>query len=174
MARKPSIKRSERAEVGETTARVETMRAAVLSGLLKGMSCPAIAEQLAISRSRAHQLGAEAIKLLIAETIEQTEAWRAILSQRWLQQLDKGEALRDRVLLSEKVDTYALEAANGMVSKALAELAKLFGANVPVVQKVDTTSNGQTLAQPTVFAVPLMAGSVEEWSSSQSLSQPQS
>lgn len=154
-----------RAFVGTTTARVETMRAQALEMLLAGKSCPQIGEALGVTRERAWQVTKEALQLLISETMDKAEQWRAVLSQKWMDQLTRGERLRDSALAAGEAAPIegkegpalpldALDTANSMIEKALAELGKLWGAYAAVKTEsksqvqADVTSKGETLAAP--------------------------
>jgi len=163
MARKAAPKKVPRADVGETTARTETNRAKALSMLLAGKSCPQIGEALGCSRVWAWTLCKEAMQDLIAETMDKAEQWRAILSQKALEQLGKGEALRDKSLNGldkedGKVDLDMLETANSMINAAHEKLAKLWGAyaatKVETKSQVqaDVTSNGSTVGAAAAVA----------------------
>jgi hypothetical protein len=172
-----SKKKSPRAFVGATTARVETMRAEALAMLLAGKSCPQIGEALGVTRERAWQVTKEALELLIAETMDKAEQWRAVLSQKWMDQLVKGEKLRDNALATGEaapaegkegpaLPLDALDTANGMIEKALAELGKLWGAYAAVkteaktASTVDHTTGGKPL--PSANAAALAAMSTDQ------------
>jgi hypothetical protein len=154
-----------RAAAGATTARVEVMRDQVLAMSNTGMTCPQIGEALGISRNRAWQLLNEALEMLHSETMDKTEHWRAIMSQKWLVQMAKGEALRDQALArgdeppvegakepTLPLDT--LETANGMLERSMDKLAKIWGVYAPVKTEskaevqADVTSKGEAIAAP--------------------------
>lgn len=144
-------KKTPRAFVGETTARVETLRSRALEMLLQRKSCTEIGESLGVHRTRAHQLAKEALETLIQETIGKAEEWRVVLSSKWMKQLVEGEALQERALRgTDGLALDVLDSANAMIERALAELGKLWGAYAAVKTQAtvaaDITTKGEAVA----------------------------
>lgn len=145
-----SKKKTPRAKAGATTARVETMRSTALSMLLEGKSCPEIGDALGVTRERAWQVATEAIDMLIAETLDKAEGWRAILTREHLENLRYGRDLMSTTGSPEAAEATldAKELGHNIVCKALDKLEKLWGAAVlvPMVTKTDITTNGKEIA----------------------------
>lgn len=164
-----------RAAVGATTARVEQMRSEAFAMLVRGLKCPAIGQALGVSRVRAWQLANEGMEQLRSETLDQAEQVRLMQTERHMRRLQALDTILEAVDAKGQFinDAGARTAAAARATGIEAELAKLWGSYMPT-KIAATTPEGDAAAVPNVFAVPLVAASVEEWLSNQSPSQPQS
>lgn len=147
-------KKTPRAKVGATSARVELMRREVFRMLNQGMSCPQIGDVLGISRERAWQLAKEEMAALKAETHEEALEWRLRLSARH----DSRYQVLDAVVMDLTADHGTRVAALGKQTDINKELGKLWGAYAPAKTELSGPDGGPIQAQG-AFALPL--GSVD-------------
>lgn len=156
-ASKPK-KKTPRAKVGATSARVELMRRDVFRMLNQGMSCPQIGDVLGISRERAWQLAKEEMEALKAETHEAALEWRLRLSARH----DSRYQVLDAVITDPKVDHGTRVAALSKQTDINKELGKLWGAYAPVKTELSGPDGGPIQAQG-AFAVPIGPVDATAW-----------
>lgn len=176
-AKAPARKKptASRAAVGATSARVEQMRSEAFSMLVRGMKCPAIGAALGVSRVRAWQLANEGMEQLRTETLDKAEQVRLMQTERHMARLT---ALDEIMTAKDEKGHFVHDASAraNAAAKATAiegEISKLWGSYMPT-KVASTTPDGEESLVPNVFAVPMVAASVEEWLSSQSQPQPQS
>lgn len=126
--------------------------------LKEGRNGAEIGEALGVSRQRAWQIAKEVLLELRESTLSEAEEWRLVLTEKWWQQVRRGE------LLCEKLhDLDAVKLGSEMVEKALAKLAELWVPKLPTkVQSELSGPNGEALGMG-VFALPLAQVDAAAW-----------
>jgi len=157
----PKPKKTPRAKVGATSARVELLRREVFRMLKQGMSCPQIGDVLGVSRERAWQLAKEEMEAVKAETHEAALEWRILLSARH----DSRYQVLEGVVTDPTADHGARVTAIGKQTDINKDLGKLWGAYSPVKSELSGPDGGpiQTLG---AFAVPIGTTDPAAWTAS--------
>jgi hypothetical protein len=151
-------KKTPRAKVGGTSARVEQMRREVFRMLNEGMSCPQIGDVLGISRERAWQLGNEEMAVVKAESHSLALDYRVRLTARHESRINKLQRVIDDPRSEPGLVVTAIDKQRGCDI----EIGKLWGAYAPAKSELSGPDGGPIQAQG-AFAVPIGTTDPAAW-----------
>lgn len=140
-------KKSPKAAVGVTAARVAAMRLEAFKLLKQGLSCTQIGQALGISRARAYQLASEELEAVKAETKAEAIDWRVLLTARHEERIRELQAAANKAASMDEVGTVV--AALDKQRAVDVELGKLWGAYAATKNELSGPEGGPVQTQTT-------------------------